>query len=101
MGQRDLEFLITADNDTYINLDNKLYIRGKLVSGNGKDLDNTDFTAVTNNFLHSLFCQCSNTLNGVPITQAGELYQYRSYYETLMTYGSDDANTHVKTHSVI
>ena len=39
--QRDLEFLIPADNDMYIEPHMKLYIRGKLVSGDGKDLDNT------------------------------------------------------------
>jgi len=95
VGQSDLEFLISADNNTHINLDIKLYIRGKLISGNGKELDATDFTAVTNNFLHSLFSQCNITLNGVPNTQACELYHYRSYLETLMTHGSDDANTHL------
>ena len=73
MEQSDLEFLIHSDSDTYINLDIKLYLRGKLVSGEGKDLDNTDFTAVTNNFLHSLFSQCNITLNNVRITQSGDL----------------------------
>jgi hypothetical protein len=29
--QNDLEFLIPADSDTYIDLDIKLYVRGKLV----------------------------------------------------------------------
>jgi hypothetical protein len=33
--QRDLEFLISADSDTYIDLDIKLYVRGKLVSVEG------------------------------------------------------------------
>jgi len=33
-------------------------------------------------------------LNGVTITQATELYIYRSYFETLLTDGSDAANTH-------
>ena len=66
-----------------------------MVSGDEKDLDNKDFTAVTNNFLHSLFSQCSITLNGVPITQASELYQYHSYLETLLTYGSDASTSHL------
>ena len=57
--------------------------------GEVKDLDNKDFTAVTNNFKHSLFSQCKITLNNVPITQSGDLYQYRSYLETILTYGND------------
>jgi hypothetical protein len=59
----------------------------------GKDLDATDFTAGTNNFFHSLFSQCSIALNGVNITPAADLYDYRAYLENLLTYGSDAANT--------
>jgi len=91
----DLEILIPADNDTHVDLNIKLYIRGKLTKADGPNLDYTNFTAVTNNFLHSLFSQCSNSLNGVTITQATELYNYRSYFETLLTYGSDAAATHL------
>ena len=40
--QNDLEFLIPGDSDTYIDLDIKLYVRGKMVSSSGKDLDLTD-----------------------------------------------------------
>ena len=92
--QSDLEFLIPAD-DTYDELNIKLYIRGKLTKADGKSLDNTDFTAVTNNFLHSHFSQCSIALNGVNITQATEIYNYRSYFETLLTYGIYTAATHL------
>jgi len=55
VDQSDLEFLILSDDDTYIDLDIKLYIRGKLTKADGTAMDNTDFTAVTNNFLHSFF----------------------------------------------
>jgi len=93
--QRDLEFMISADSDNYVDLNIKLYIRGKLTKGDGTNLDNIDFTAVTNNFLHSLFSQCSIAPYGVTITQASELYKYRSYFETLLTYGNDAASTHL------
>jgi len=79
LDQSDLEFLIPSDDDTYIDLDIKLYIRGKLTKADGTDLDNTDFTAVSNNFLHSLFSQCSIALNSLTIIQADELYNYRSF----------------------
>jgi len=65
-----------------------------LTAGDGKDLDATDFTAVTNNLLHSLFSQCSITLNGTTITQSIDLYQYPAYLETLPIYGTDEANSH-------
>jgi len=67
--QNDLKFLIPGDSDTNIDLDIKLYVRGKMVSGSGKDVDLTDSTAVVNNLLHSLFSQCTFMVNGVPVTQ--------------------------------
>jgi hypothetical protein len=91
VDQNDLEFLIPADSDTSIDLDIKLYVRGKMASGTGKDVDYTNHTAVTNNFLHSLFSQCNVCLNGANVTLASEHYHYSSYFETLLTYGSDAA----------
>jgi len=68
--QNDLEFLIPGNSDTYIDLDIKLYVRGKLVSSSGNDVDLTDITALTNNIKHSLFSQCTVILNRVPVTQS-------------------------------
>ena len=65
-------FFIPADNDTYIDLHIKLYVRGKLSSASGKYVDFSDLTAVKNNFLHSMFSQCNAALNGIKITQASE-----------------------------
>jgi len=64
------------------------------VPGSGHDVDSSDHTAVTNNFFHSLFSQCNFALNGVTITQAREHYNYCSYLETFLTYGTDAAATH-------
>ena len=88
-------FFIPADNDTYIDLDIKVYDRVKLVSTSGKDVDFADHTFVTNNFFHSLFRQCNVTPNGDNITQASEHGYYRSFLETLITYGTDVAATHL------
>ena len=95
VDQSDLEFLIPSDSYTYIDLNIRLYVRGKLTKNDGTALDNNDFTAVTHNFLHSLFSQCSIALNDVTITQAAELCNYRSFFETILTYGSDAATSHL------
>jgi len=60
-------------------------------------VDFTDYTAVTNNFLHCLFNQCNVTLNGVTITQASEHYNYRSYLEAFLTFGTDAAASDLTT----
>ena len=95
VDQSDLEFLIPADNDTYIDPNIKLYIRGKLTKANGTNLDDADFMAVTKNFLHSLFSQCNITVIGVALTPATDLYDYRSFFETILTCGSDAAISHM------
>jgi hypothetical protein len=97
VDQSDLEFSIPVNHDTYIELEIKLLVRGKLTRAVGKDLDATDFTAGTNNFLHCLSFQCSISLDGVNITPATVLYHYRAYLETLLTCGSDAANKHLRT----
>jgi len=82
VDQNDLEFLIPADKDNYIRLDIQLYVRGKLVSGSGNNVDVSDHTGVTNNLFYSLFSQCTVVLNGTTITQSSKLYNYRLYLET-------------------
>ena len=52
VDRNDLEFYIPANNETYIHPDIKFYVRGKLVSGPGKDMDASNHRAVTKNFLH-------------------------------------------------
>jgi hypothetical protein len=73
VDQKDLQFLIPRISETYIDLDIKLFVRGSLIGADGKYLDASDFTAGTNNFLHSLFSQCNISLNNVNITQTSEL----------------------------
>jgi len=95
VDQTDIEFVIPGDIDTYVDLDMKLFAKGKLRTEDNADLPETDYTAVVNNLLHSLFSQCTSYLNGTQITQATELYPYRAYIETLVTYGNDAANSHL------
>ena len=93
--QNDLEFLIPGDKENYIRLDIQLYVRGKLVLGSGNNVDVSDHTGGTNNLLHSLFSQCTVVLNSTTVTQSSEHYNYRLYLETLLTYGTNAAATHL------
>ena len=95
LDQSDLEFLIPADRDTYIDLNIQLYIRGKLTLADGTDLEVNDKTCLANNLLHSLFEQCNISLNSVIITHAADLYYYRAYLETLLSYGNEAAESHL------
>jgi hypothetical protein len=79
----------------YVDPDIKIYIRGKFTKADGTELDTTDYTAGANNFLHSLFSQCTIALNEVNITHSGDLYNYRAYLETLLSYGVDASKSHL------
>jgi len=79
LNQDDLEFLIPSEPETYIDLDYKLFVKSHLLKSDGTALDNTDFTAGTNNFIHSLLSQCSFSLNGMQITHSTDLYNYRAF----------------------
>jgi len=95
VDQSDLEFLIPADYDTYIDPNIKLYVKGKLTKADGSALDASDHTAGVNNFLHSLFSQCTFVLNGVNIKQSRDLYNYRAILETFISYGVDATISHL------
>ena len=87
--------MIPGYSDTYIYLDIKLYVCGKIVSSTGKDVDLTYTTAVANNVLYSLFIQCTVMLNGVPVTQSHVHLNFRTYLETLLTYETYGASSHL------
>ena len=72
VDQCDVEFLVPATSDMYIDPNIKVVIRGKLTKANGTDLDESDFTGVTNNLLHSLFSQCTIAINGETVTTAAD-----------------------------
>ena len=95
VDQSDLNFFIPAEHDTYIDLNIRLYVRGKLTTADGKDLGSTDFTTTANNLHRSLCTQFSITFNGTTITPTSDIYQYRSYLETFLTYGRKAATSHL------
>ena len=95
VDQKEFDFLVTVDNDTYIDTNINLFVHGKLTDVNGADLNPSDFTGVTNSLLHSLFGQCTIALNGETVTPAVDYYNNRAFFETILTYASDAAVSHL------
>ena len=85
VDQSVLEFLVPTENVTYIDTNIKLFVRGKLTEAIGAVLNASDFTGVINNLLHSLFSQCTIVLNGETVTPAADYYNYRAFFETILT----------------
>ena len=67
ISHSDLEFVIPAENDTYIDLNAKLYVRGKLARSEGAaatgaaPISTIKNTRASRTISHSLFSQCSVT----------------------------------------
>lgn len=92
-----LEFVSLGHGDTYRDL-SSAYIKLVLKIKKSATEDHADAkSGVVNNFLHSLFRQCSIYLNGKPISQSDNNYSYRAYIESLLNYGHDAANTHLES----
>lgn len=91
-----IEFLSVGNGDCYRDL-SSIQIRFKiqLLNSNGEKFKNSDENqpSVANNILHSIIRSCSLSLNGTTISQNEGDYHYRSYIETILSYGTDATNT--------
>jgi hypothetical protein len=92
--QRDLEITIPANDERHLDPNMQIHIMGQLLGADGAVFDAKDYTAGVNNMLCSLFEQCNKSLNGTLITHSLDNYNYRALLETLLTYGSDAAESH-------
>ena len=61
-----------------------------------EDNDVTDFSTV-NLFPHSIFSQVDLEVDGVNLASQDNLYPYKAYLETLLTYGHDAKFSHLTT----
>lgn len=106
-GASTIEFISYGNGDTYRDLSSiYILIKGHYVQSDGSKFDNTDTTkaenssdkqpTMVNNSLHSLFKQVSISLNGTPISQSDNNYNYRAYIENLLNYGTNAATTHLE-----
>lgn len=102
-----IEFISYGNGDTYRDLSSMyILIKGHYVQSNGSKFDNTETTlpensadkqpCLINNGIHSLFKQVSISMNGTPISQADNNYNYRAYIENLLNYGTNAASTHLE-----
>jgi hypothetical protein len=83
-----IEFSITGAGQDYLDLSNtQLYVRAAIVRANNDPTDAGDHVGPINLFLHSLFSEVDITLNDTLVTSSNNTYAYRSYLETILSYG--------------
>ena len=85
-----IEFVIPEESSPCIDLSNALlHVHARI-----KKQDSTVLIADSNvapvcNFLHALWSQCDLFLNGVLLSQSSNTYPFRSYIETLLSFGEE------------
>ena len=85
-----IEFKINGNPNQYIDFsDSFLYIKLKVLDDGGTDLTTSQDVSTTNNFLHSLFSQCEVYITNKIFEHSNNCYGYKSYIETLLSYGQD------------
>lgn len=85
-----IEFNVLGSGQDYVDLANtQLYVTVKITRGTDADIDNTDAVAPVNLTLHSLFSEVELKVNDTLISSTNNTYAYRSYLETLLSYGGD------------
>jgi len=70
----------------------KLYVKAKIVKGDGSKLETTDYVGPVNLFLQSMFSQVEVTMQGKLVTSTTSHYPYKAMIQTLLSYG-DEAKT--------
>lgn len=98
-----IEFHIPGNSETYKNL-SSIYLRllvelkpnKAVVSEDRKAAEAVYKIGVVNNLLHSLFRQCTVSLNNVQVSQDID-YNYKSFFQTILNYGNDATSTHLAT----
>ncbi|KAI0209956.1 hypothetical protein LSAT2_005325 [Lamellibrachia satsuma] len=90
-----IEFFIPGSGDDYMDLANTmLHLQVKVTRANGNPIDAGEPVGPVNNWLHSLFSHVDLSLNGTLVTSSSfNSYPYRSYIETLLSYGFDAKST--------
>ena len=98
-GQSPLEFYIPATDEDYLDLQQSyLYLRTRIQDAHGNNLQPPDgnddpaddtFVFPINYFVNTQFKNVDVYLSGTQVSPNDNLYAYRAYLETLLSYGRD------------
>ena len=95
-----LEFEVVGDRNNFIDLQRIfLEVKCRIVKGNNVDLSygateaQRDNPCLVNNALHSLFSECTVSLNGNKISNSNGNYAHKSFIETEFSHGTDAKTT--------
>ena len=97
VGSSDtIEFVCAANSDVYTDLANSyLYVKAKIVNGDGTNLAGTAQVGPVNLWMHALFSQVEVYLNNKLVTPSSTSYPYRAYIQTVLNFSKDAKTSHL------
>ena len=85
-----IKFTVSGDSNYYLDLGSSyLYLEVKITKADGTAIDADTAVGPVNLIAHYLFKQVDVYLNDVLISNASNLYHYRAFLETLLTYNDE------------
>ena len=91
-----MEFDIPASSELTLLPHTRLHGVRKIVKADGGDVSIEEYS-ITNLFPQTLFSQIDLEIDEVDLAFQDNLYQYKAYLETLLTYGLDSKYSHLTT----
>ncbi len=88
------EFYISGSGEDYIDLGNtNLFLSATIVNADGTNLEEDENVAPINLWIHSLLGDVTISLNEKIVSPPTNIYAYRAYIETLLSYGAAAKNS--------
>lgn len=85
-----IKFKVSGDSKYYLDLNaSYFYLEVKITKQDGTDIDAGEAVGPVNLLAHSLFQKADIMLNDVLVSNSSNLYHYRAYLETLLSYNND------------
>lgn len=85
-----IEFRIEGSESEYLDLSNSyVYVKAKITKPDGTNLADDSEVGPCNLFLQALFSRIDMSIGDTQITRPTNLYPYRAYIETLLSFGQN------------
>ena len=85
-----IKFKVSGDSKYYLDLNaSYFYLEVKITKADGTNIDAGTAVGPINLLAHSLFQKADILLNDVLVSNSSNLYHYRAYLETLLSYNND------------
>ena len=93
-----IDIHIKGNGPQYLDLHrSRLYVKAKIVTEDGKDLEEADVVTPTNLWLQALWNQLDVMFQQKLVSSSGTNYAYKAMMDVLLNYGGDAASTQLQT----